>query len=231
MLRAVKEGGQGEGKGDGDVLGGLVRQGNFEGGGKVGEEDGVHGVKRGVSRECVERLRGVVCGRGSGSGGDGWWLGGEGGKEGEEGVKKGKGTKRRRRKLVIVDGFLLFGKSVPKSLRELFDVKVLLRARREDAKARRERRNGYVTLEGFWEDPEGYFDGVVWPNYVREHGALVEGGGEGVGSLDGQRVWLSDPGWGLEECLEWVVGVLGREVGGIEEGVEKVGLDAESVPS
>ncbi len=226
MLRGVK--GCGDGKGDGDVLGGLVRQGNFEEGEKEEdgvedggkEEDGVHGVKRerGVSRECVERLRGVV-------GGGGWLLGGDGegegeGEEGEEGVKKAKGskTRRRRRKLVIVDGFLLFGKSVPESLKELFDVKILLRARREDAKARRERRNGYVTLEGFWEDPEGYFDGVVWPNYVREHGALVEGEGEGegegVGSLDGQRVWLSDPGWGLEECLEWVVGVLGREGGG-----------------
>ena len=120
------------------------------------------------------------------------------------------------RRLVIVDGFLLFGPSVPASLRDLFDVKVLLRARYEEAKARRARRNGYVTLEGFWADPEGYFDEVVWPNYEREYGGLVAGVGEGGGRAGG--VWVSGLGWGVEECLGWVGGVLGGEVEGEGEG-------------
>ena len=120
----------------------------------------------------------------------------------------------RGRTLVVVEGFLLFGRSVPASLRGLFDVRVLLRARYEDAKRRRERRNGYVTVEGFWRDPEGYFDGVVWPNYVGEHGGLVEGGGGGGG------VW--EEGWGLEECLEWVVGVVRGEVEALDARVEDV---------
>ena len=119
----------------------------------------------------------------------------------------------RGRTLVVVEGFLLFGRSVPASLTGLFDVKVLLRARYEDAKRRRERRNGYVTVEGFWRDPEGYFDGVVWPNYVGEYGGLVEGEG-------GVRV--SDERWGLEECLEWVVGVVRGEVEALDARVGDV---------
>ena len=124
----------------------------------------------------------------------------------------------RGRTLVVVEGFLLFGRSVPASLRGLFDVRVLLRARYEDAKRRRERRNGYVTVEGFWRDPEGYFDGVVWPNYVGEYGGLVEGEGEGGGG--GVRV--SDERWGLEECLEWVVGVVRGEVEALDARVGDV---------
>ena len=119
----------------------------------------------------------------------------------------------RGRTLVVVEGFLLFGRSVPASLRGLFDVKVLLRARYEDARRRRERRNGYVTVEGFWRDPEGYFDGVVWPHYVGEYGGLVEGVG---------GVRLSDEGWGLEECLEWVVGVVRGEVEALDARVGDV---------
>lgn len=116
----------------------------------------------------------------------------------------------------MVEGFLLFGRSVPVGVRDLFDVKVLLRAGRGQARARRAGRGAYVTLEGFWQDPEGYFDRVVWPNYVEEHGGMVDGvDGDGVvegeGSF-GQRVHCSDPRWGVEECLEWVVGVVGGEM-------------------
>jgi len=49
------------------------------------------------------------------------------------------------------------------------------------AKARREARSGYVTIEGFWEDPPGYVNDVVWPNYVKEHAFLfVDGDVEGA---------------------------------------------------
>ncbi|KAL9075886.1 MAG: hypothetical protein Q9161_001280 [Pseudevernia consocians] len=213
VLRGVKAG---EGRGRGMMM--MERQGNFEpdgdGDGDADgdeDEDGVH-IARGISGACIERMRGKVRG----------W------EEGVRGLGRG---------VVVVDGFLLFGKSVPGSLRGLFDVKVLLRAGYEDAKARRERRNGYVTLEGFWRDPEGYFERVVWPNYVGEYGGLVgvgEGEGGGGGGerreFEGQRVWLSDPRWGLEECLEWVIGVVGKEVERINRGMDEFGLDSDSMP-
>ena len=52
--------------------------------------------------------------------------------------------------IAIIDGFLLYAEGM-KSIRELFDVKLLLRADYATAKFRREARVGYVTLEGFWE--------------------------------------------------------------------------------
>ena len=54
------------------------------------------------------------------------------------------------------------------------DIKVLLRVSYAKAKARREARSGYVTLEGFWEDPPGYVDKIVWPNYVEDHKFMFE---------------------------------------------------------
>lgn len=56
------------------------------------------------------------------------------------------------------------------------DVKLFVRTSYARAKARREARHGYVTLEGFWEDPPGYVDSVVWPNYVADHAWMFEGG-------------------------------------------------------
>lgn len=33
-----------------------------------------------------------------------------------------------------------------------------------------------MTIEGFWEDPPGYVDDVVWPNYVKNHAFLFQDG-------------------------------------------------------
>lgn len=77
--------------------------------------------------------------------------------------------------LALVDGFLLYSEGM-KSVREHFDVKIFLCTDLEKARARREARSGYVTLEGFWEDPPGYVDKVVWPNYAKEHAFLFQGG-------------------------------------------------------
>ncbi|KAK3675086.1 ribosylnicotinamide kinase [Recurvomyces mirabilis] len=77
--------------------------------------------------------------------------------------------------VVIIDGFLLYSESM-KAIRGLFDVKIFLRTDFETARRRRGDRSGYVTLEGFWEDPPGYVEEVVWPNFAREHGFLFEGG-------------------------------------------------------
>ena len=54
------------------------------------------------------------------------------------------------------------------------DIKLFLRVSYPKAKERREARSGYVTLEGFWEDPPGYVDKIVWPNYVEDHKWMFE---------------------------------------------------------
>ncbi|KAF2478969.1 P-loop containing nucleoside triphosphate hydrolase protein [Neohortaea acidophila] len=77
--------------------------------------------------------------------------------------------------IAIIDGFLMYAEGM-KEVRSLFDVKLLLRTDYQTAKARREARSGYVTLEGFWEDPPGYVDKVVWPNYVKDHAFLFKDG-------------------------------------------------------
>ncbi|QDS73978.1 hypothetical protein FKW77_008444 [Venturia effusa] len=76
-------------------------------------------------------------------------------------------------RVAIVDGFLLFSEEMGR-VRDLFDVKLLLRTSYRMVKRRREGRKGYVTLEGFWEDPEGYVDAIVWPNYVKDHKFLFK---------------------------------------------------------
>lgn len=71
-------------------------------------------------------------------------------------------------RLCIFDGFLLYSKSM-EAIQPHMDIKLFLRVSHAKAKARREARSGYVTLEGFWEDPPGYVDKIVWPNYVEDH--------------------------------------------------------------
>ena len=77
--------------------------------------------------------------------------------------------------VAIIDGFLLYSEGM-KSIRELFDVKLFLRTDHQTAKTRRDGRSGYVTLEGFWEDPPDYVDKVVWRNYVKDHAFLFKDG-------------------------------------------------------
>ncbi|GAB7360537.1 hypothetical protein MBLNU230_g8485t1 [Neophaeotheca triangularis] len=116
-------------------------------------------------------------------------------------------------RIAIIDGFLLFSEAMA-SVRGLFDVKVFLRTDFQTTKTRREARKGYVTLEGFWEDPPGYVDKVVWPNYVEDHAFMFEDGDvEGVvrGDLV-KSLGISVMPWELRQDLEgglrWIVGVL-----------------------
>ncbi|TVY59608.1 Nicotinamide riboside kinase [Lachnellula suecica] len=76
-------------------------------------------------------------------------------------------------RLCIFDGFLLYSKSM-EPIQPQIDIKLFLRVSYAKAKARREARSGYVTLEGFWEDPPGYVDKIVWPNYVEAHKWMFE---------------------------------------------------------
>jgi nicotinamide/nicotinate riboside kinase len=119
----------------------------------------------------------------------------------------------RDRRICIVDGFLLFSEEM-KDIRSLFDVRLFLRTSYETAKRRREARSGYVTIEGFWEDPPGYVDQVVWPNYVQDHKFLFEQG-DVEQELD-QSVCREVAIHGMprqaeenmEKCLAWAVEVL-----------------------
>ncbi|KAM0261034.1 hypothetical protein ACHAQJ_002473 [Trichoderma viride] len=78
-------------------------------------------------------------------------------------------------RLCLLDGFLLYPPSMS-SIQPHLDIKLFLRTSYAKAKARREARDGYVTLEGFWADPPGYVDKIVWPNYVAEHSWMFQGG-------------------------------------------------------
>ncbi|UNI16098.1 ribosylnicotinamide kinase [Purpureocillium takamizusanense] len=121
-------------------------------------------------------------------------------------------------RLCLLDGFLLYGPSMA-ALRSSFDVKLFLRASYARAKARREARDGYVTLEGFWADPPGYVDAVVWPNYVEEHAWMFEGGDvegrfrvdvlrdEDIRVIEGAPVDAD-----MERLLEWMVDVILEEL-------------------
>jgi nicotinamide/nicotinate riboside kinase len=76
-------------------------------------------------------------------------------------------------RICIFDGFLLYSESMA-PVQSHIDIKLFLRVSYAKAKARREERSGYVTLEGFWEDPPGYVDKIVWPNYVENHNWMFE---------------------------------------------------------
>jgi nicotinamide/nicotinate riboside kinase len=145
--------------------------------------------EHGVSQSVLEDLRGKVRG---------WFDGNE---------------KWDGKRMCVVDGFLLFSDEM-EDIRKLFDVRLFLRTSYETAKRRREARSGYVTLEGFWEDPPGYVDRVVWPNYVQDHKFLFEGG-DVEGELDEsvcRRIDIHgmprEAEESMEKCLKWAVEVL-----------------------
>ncbi|CCF41019.1 nicotinamide riboside kinase 1 [Colletotrichum higginsianum] len=78
-------------------------------------------------------------------------------------------------KVCLFDGFLLYCKEMETTMK-LIDIKLFLLVSRAKATQRREARDGYVTLEGFWQDPPGYVDKIVWPNYVESHAWLFKDG-------------------------------------------------------
>lgn len=120
-------------------------------------------------------------------------------------------------RLCLLDGFLLYSPPRFSKVMDLIDVKLFLQVSHEKATQRREARDGYVTLEGFWKDPPGYVDKVVWPNYVEAHRWMfVDGDVEG-GKLDlqvlreeGILAQLGKEGdavdFDFEQTLEWAVG-------------------------
>lgn len=122
-----------------------------------------------------------------------------------------------QRRICLVDGFLLFSQDM-EDIRSIFDVRLFLRTSYETAKRRREARTGYVTLEGFWADPPGYVDKIVWPNYVHDHKFLFEGG-DVEGQLNtnvcdtiGINGMPREAERNMTKCLEWATQVLERAI-------------------
>ncbi|OWP02418.1 hypothetical protein B2J93_3206 [Marssonina coronariae] len=116
-------------------------------------------------------------------------------------------------RLCMFDGFLLYSKAL-QPVQPQIDVKLFLRASHAKAKARREARTGYVTIEGFWEDPPGYVDQIVWPNYVEDHAWMFQGGDvEGSLKKEVLEEWNiqspdGEPDKDMETTLKWAVDVL-----------------------
>ncbi|GAB0134254.1 hypothetical protein EsDP_00002634 [Epichloe bromicola] len=121
-------------------------------------------------------------------------------------------------RLCILDGFLLYAPSMA-AIQPHFDLKLFVRTSYARAKARREARDGYVTIEGFWTDPPGYVDKIVWPNYVEEHAWMFENGDvEGSYQEDAlikERIQVfkgAAVDYDMEQVLGWMVDMVIEEV-------------------
>lgn len=120
--------------------------------------------------------------------------------------------------LILVDGFMLYHREGDKAeqtsppLVSLLDLKLLLRAPYAVAKERRESRDGYNTADGFWTDPEGYFDNIVWPNHVQYHRHIFVEGDVEAGTLteewgpQGKGIELQSGYECMEDLLRWASG-------------------------
>lgn len=129
--------------------------------------------------------------------------------------------------LLFIEGFLLYhpepepepANTTPDSLptlTSLFDLKILLHTTLALALERRKKRQDYVTLEGWFEDPPGYLENVVWPHYLQYHQHLFVDGDVERGELKedfvegGQRAIRKQPedGMGMDQVVEWGCGVI-----------------------
>jgi nicotinamide/nicotinate riboside kinase len=125
-------------------------------------------------------------------------------------------------RFAIVEGFLLYAQDM-KSVRDLFDVRLLLTANYQQVKFRREARKGYVTLEGFWEDPPGYVDDIVWPNYVKYHSILYVDGdvSKGVDESRCKKLGINavpDSASGdMTACFAWAVDSIAADLGRLDD--------------
>lgn len=152
----------------------------------VSKEDQNAVGESGVSDADVQRFRREV---------QEWLAGGGGGDgDGDVGVDANAADPQTTTTTTIclLDGFLLYPspgsregtlkRELVDMMRETLDAKLFIPSTREQTIERRTKRTGYVTLEGFWEDPEGYVEDVVWTNFARDHGWLF--GGKMDGSED-----------------------------------------------
>lgn len=203
--------------------------------GSVSKEDQNAIGESGVSEVEIEKWKAAV---------QTWFNGllGEGDGDGEGATSQ---SPRKEIQICILDGFLLYSSPSSSSqelnqlhtlTQTLLSPRLFLPTTRAQTLARRLRRSGYVTLEGFWTDPPGYVQDVVWPNYVRDHGWMYRDGrvdDAPQGSADGSVVFNEDllkrediqvcPGggtWEMKQVLAWAVERVKEAV------VQKVGAEA-----
>jgi len=86
----------------------------------------------------------------------------------------GMGNGPQRIHILILEGFLVYFNETPhtkepSTLLSLLDARLLLHTTLTHAASRRKIRMTYITAEDFFEDPPGYMENVVWPNYVKYH--------------------------------------------------------------
>ncbi|KAL8663729.1 MAG: hypothetical protein Q9202_003675 [Teloschistes flavicans] len=127
----------------------------------------------------------------------------------------------------IVEGPWLYHSE---TIRELLDVKIMLRARKGTSRTRKFEKQGHYA---FWHSRD-YFDHVIWRNHVREHEVLFENGDleakpitkvcEGVG-ISVQP----DPDMTLMEVLQWVIEVVKKGCKAVahhqDRGVESIMME------
>lgn len=155
----------------------------------------------------------------------------------------GQGEGQREIRICILDGFLLYPPPPSSSTSSsasstsppttpplthlhnlstsLLEPRLFLPSTRTQTLTRRARRAGYVTLEGFWTDPPGYVEDVVWPNFARDHAWMYTDRDVEAGTVDEERL-LRDHGvrvcpgrgaWDMSRVLGWAVDVLVEAVG------------------
>lgn len=107
--------------------------------------------------------------------------------------------------IIIVDGIMLFHGDSP--LWDLFDIKILFGSSHDELLARREARSAYVTSEGRWEDPPGYFDNIVWPEFKKEYGYLYGPDG-GLSDVAIKKGIHKPPTTIMPKLLEWVISLI-----------------------
>lgn len=115
--------------------------------------------------------------------------------------------------VALIDGFLLYTPAL-ETVYSHVDLRLFLPVTRQLMLSRRAARSGYVTLEGFWEDPPGYVEKVVWPNYAKDHAYLFQDGNI-EGELEQKQVQKLKlqvaPRAAMEDmtrCLDWAATLL-----------------------
>ena len=119
--------------------------------------------------------------------------------------------------IAIIEGFLLYSEDFS-HVRDLLDIKIFLRLDYPTMKKRRGDRKGYATIEGFWEDPPGYVDDVVWPNYIKDHAFLFEEG-DVEGAVDEEvcrrlriRTAPKDAASDIKSLTEWTCEIINADI-------------------
>ncbi|EPX72300.1 nicotinamide riboside kinase [Schizosaccharomyces octosporus yFS286] len=112
-------------------------------------------------------------------------------------------------KFIFVDGFMLY---VNQELIQSFDLCLMLACDFDTLKARRESRKGYVTQEGFWQDPPNYFENNVWPGYVNGHSHLFENK-DVYGKLIDSSIQLSPvSNMSVQQNVQWAINTIQKFV-------------------